>query len=64
MKSTMRHDKFFRHYESAFARKAAKYIQIELRSKREKAKTLNINEPDDYSDIRDIWEESDQEDTE
>lgn len=64
MKSTMRHDKVFRHYESAFDRKAAKHSQIELRRKREHAMTLNTNESDDYSDISDIWEESDQEDTE
>ena len=64
MKSTLRHDKVFRHYESSFDRKAAKQIQLELRRKRERAMSLNINESDDYSDISDIWEESDQEVTE
>ncbi len=64
MKSILHRDKNFRHYESTFDRRAAKEVQISIRRKREEARILNTNESDDYSDIHDIWEDSEKEDAE
>lgn len=64
MKSILHRDKNFRHFESVFDRRAAKDVQMNIRRKREEARVLNTNESDDYSDIHDIWESSDDEDAE
>lgn len=61
MKSILHRDKNFRHFESTFDRRAAKDVQLNIRRKREEARVLNTNELDDYSDIHDIWETSDDE---
>ena len=58
MKSILQRDQKYRKFESRFERKAAKEIQSELRRKREEARTVNTNDSDDYSDIYDVWEDS------
>lgn len=58
MKSILQRDQKYRKFESRFERKAAKETQTELRRKREEARTVNTNDSDDYSDIYDVWEDS------
>ena len=58
MKSILQRDQKYRKFESRFERKAAKETQSEIRRKREEARTVNTNDSDDYSDIYDVWEDS------
>lgn len=60
MKSILQRDQKYRKFESRFERKAAKETQAELRRKREEARTVNTNDSDDYSDIYDVWEDSEE----
>lgn len=58
MKTVLHHDKNYRKFENKFERKAVKETQSEMRRKREEARTINTFDSDDYSDIHDVWEET------